>query len=377
MKKINAAIVLTVLLAVHALVLFAFFGKPKLGEPAHPGTPSAPRDFVYANRTGNPLGFEPTTSRTFVPPHDAISDRQSHDAPPRRVRETIAVPGRRPGRLRTDRPPRTAKNLSKRTRSPYVGAIVVDAATARILFEDHPTDFAYPASVTKLMTFHLVLQAVETGRIRLSDKVRVTPEVAKIGGSQIYLDPHETNFTVEDLLYAVMVHSANDAARALALHLAGSEKAFVAMMNAEAQRLGMHSTRYQSDCGLPPSGNALPDVSTPYDVALLALAVLRHPTATKYAGTELRWLNRTYGKQKRIMLSNRNALVKHAGGYPGCDGLKTGYHARGGWSIVATARRGDRRVVAVVLGSPDKKSRYAAARKLLDKGFDAEKTTGK
>ena len=216
-----------------------------------------------------------------------------------------------------------------------------------------------------MMTMLIVLEQVKADMISLKDKVKITNEVAEIGGSQVWLDPRETNFTVEDMLNALMIHSANDAARALALHVAGSKTAFVELMNRKARELGMNATVYHSEHGLPPGKGKQPDISTPYDVALLSLAVLRHPETLRYTGTNL-----TYLRDGKTMLANRNALVSKDR-YPGCDGLKTGYHSIGGWSLAATAERDGQRVIAVALGCPDKSTRNATTKKLLDKGFEA------
>jgi D-alanyl-D-alanine carboxypeptidase (penicillin-binding protein 5/6) len=243
---------------------------------------------------------------------------------------------------------------------------VVDAHTARILYESGAFNYAYPASVTKLMTLLLTLEAIEQGKVHLTDKVKITPEISAIGGSQIWLDPRETNFTVEDLLYATVVHSACDAAYALAVHVAGSHDAFDELMNKRARDLGMNATIFHSPHGLPPGKGKQPDISTPYDIALLSLEVLHHPEALKYTATSL-----TYLRDGATMLASRNPLLsRRSGGYPGCDGLKTGYHRIGGYSIAVTARRNGERVIAVILGSADRNTRNREARKLLDRGFE-------
>ncbi|MCF7848716.1 MAG: D-alanyl-D-alanine carboxypeptidase [Kiritimatiellales bacterium] len=270
------------------------------------------------------------------------------------------------GHLQKNRPDRrTDKVYSKLIGDPYQGAIVVDARTGRVLFEDRASVYAYPASVTKLMTLLIVLEQAEAKRIALSDMVRITAEVSKIGGSQAYLDPKET-FSVDEMIYALIVHSANDAARALSLHVAGSMDAFIKMMNRRAREIGMNSTVYHTDHGLPPGDGRQPDISTAYDIALLSMEVLKHKDALRYTGTEL-----TYLRDGKFMLATRNALAKRVDGYPGCDGLKTGYHSAGGWSLAATAERNGKRIIAVALGCPDKESRTKTVTGLLDRGFQA------
>ena len=282
------------------------------------------------------------------------------------VSNGIYIPSSEPDRLRSDRSARySEQNYVELVGDPYQCAIVVDAQTGEILVEERAHAFGYPASITKLMTLLVCLEAIDQGEIALSDRVKITDEVWNVKGSQLYLDPRETDLTVEDMLYGIMVHSANDAARALSLHLAGSKAAFVERMNQRARRIGMMATRYVSDHGLPPEDQTQPDISTPYDIALLALACLRHPETLTYTSTELIYL-----RDGKTMLATRNALAKRVDGYAGCDGLKTGYHKRGGFSLAATAERNGRRIISVVLGSPDKDTRNAVSRGLLDRGFE-------
>ncbi len=365
MKKSNVTVIATALIAVHILVFGLFIGKsnPHKKLPA----PSATKpEKVAPAPTPAPLA-------DFAIPELAVPQATEHivpvevvDLPPAQARETIATPGNREGYLRSDRSNRrTTKVYPKLTGSPYRGAIVIDARTGKILFESRATTYCYPASVTKLMTMLIVLEQIDAGVVRLADKVKITNEIAKIGGSQIWLDPRETNFTVDDMLYALMVHSANDAAYALAIHVAGSRDTFVDMMNQKARELGMNATTYHSPHGLPPTDGTQPDISTPYDIAILCLASLRHPGTLRYTSTELKYI-----RGGETMLATRNTLAKRVDGYQGCDGLKTGYHGMGGWSLAATAERNGKRVIAVALGSPDNTTRNATSRKLLDKGFE-------
>ncbi len=361
MKKSNVTIIATTLIAIHVLLFMVLIGSKNKKNSVVP-RPAPPQNIA------RPMpAFEvPELKLPEVAPApiQAMPVRVVEMAP---ARETIASPGSRPGYLRADRPNhRTSKIYSKLVGEPYQSAIVVDARTGKILYENRANVYAYPASVTKLMTMLLVLEQIDAGTISLDDKVKITAEVSKVGGSQAYLDPRETNFTVENMLMALMVHSANDAARALALHVAGSKDAFVDMMNQKARELGMNSTNYHTDSGLPPGGGAQPDISTAYDIAILSLAALRHPDTLRYTSTEL-----TYLRGGEFMLATRNALAKRVDGYMGCDGLKTGYHSRGGFSLTATAERNGKRIISVVLGSPNKKTRNATSRKLLDKGFQA------
>ena len=364
MKKSNIIIVAIILISLHVLLFFMLADhgkkKPKSVQIPKPiATAPAP-----APITKEPSGF--AVPKLDIPVEVVEVETPEPEPTPRR--ETIAVPGTVEGYLRSDRLDRhTNKVYPKLTGNPYRGAIVLDARTGKIIYENRSTTYCYPASVTKLMTLLIVLDQIDAGVIHLSDKVKINNEIAKIGGSQIWLDPRESgHFTVDDLLYALMVHSANDAAYALALHVAGNRDTFVDMMNQKARELGMNATTYHSPHGLPPTNGSQPDISTPYDIAILSLAVLRHPETLRYTSTELKYI-----RGGETMLSTRNKLAKRVDGYQGCDGLKTGYHGMGGWSLAATAERNGKRVIAVLLGSPDKKTRNATARKLLDKGFQA------
>ncbi len=255
-----------------------------------------------------------------------------------------------------------AQGLAPISKSPYVGAIVVDAASGTVVFENNADTRAYPASVLKLMDILLILEKVDQGVLKLEDPVTVTAEAAKMGGSQVYLKENEV-FSVDELLYALMIQSANDAATALAIHIAGTKDAFVELMNQKAKELGMNSTVFQSVHGLPPGAGQKPDVTTARDLAILARELAKHPSIFKYTSIRQRgFRNDTFGMQ------THNRLL---GSFEGCDGFKTGYFRAAGFSIVATALRNDRRIIAVVLGSPSKEERDAKTKELLAKGFMA------
>lgn len=258
-----------------------------------------------------------------------------------------------------------APALERLARTPYVGAIVVDAATGRVLFEDRADERGYPASVTKLVTLAVVLDEVAAGRVRLDDRITVSAEVAGIGGSQVYLKQGEV-FTVDDLLYALMIASANDAAVALANHAGGTRAAFVAKMNAKAQALGLRHTIFQSPHGLPPGRGQLPDISTARELAVLARAALQDPATLRYTSVRVRTLREQSASP--FVMTNHNHLL---GRLAGCDGLKTGYFSAAGSSIAVTAQREGRRVIAVVLGTEGSKARDLKAMELVEKGFAA------
>ncbi len=273
---------------------------------------------------------------------------------------TIAAPvaAKKPHVATRKRPARSTPS-SVIAHDPYIGAIVVDASTGNVLIEDNADARGYPASVVKLMDLLIILEKVRSGSVKLSDMVTVTSAAANVGGSQAYLKKNET-FSVNDLLYALMVKSANDAAVALAIHIAGSQEAFIALMNRKAQELGMNSTSFHSVNGLPHRGQPN-DESTSRDLTRLARAVLNYPEALRYTSTK----HCTFRKGT-FSMSNHNHLL---GVVQGCDGLKTGYFYNAGFSIVATAKRQNTRIIAIVLGSRYRQTRDLKARELLSKGF--------
>lgn len=250
--------------------------------------------------------------------------------------------------------------LSAIAKDPYVSALVVDADSGKILFEDHADTKAYPASVLKLMVLLVILDRIELGALRLDEMVQVTKEAAQMGGSQVYLDPKE-QFSIEDLLYAVMIQSANDAAVALAAHVAGSKDGFVALMNQKAKELGMKNTSFQSVHGLPPSTGQKVDTTTARDLSKLAIELAKRPQTFKYTGIRERDF-----RGGEFIMRTHNHLLSSVGG---CDGFKTGYFTAAGFSIVATAKRSGVRIIAIVMGSKDRKVRDAKAKELLAKGF--------
>jgi len=244
---------------------------------------------------------------------------------------------------------------------PYSSAIVIEADTNQVLHAENADKPVYPASIVKLMTLRVVLDKIESGELSLDDKVTATAEAARMGGSQVYLAENEV-FAVDDLLYALMIQSANDAAMALALHIGGTKAGFVAMMNERAVALGMRQTNFTSPHGLPPSRGGAADVTTARDVAKLARSVVRDPLTLHYSST----LHREF-RDGKFDLRSHNELLKS---YEGCDGLKTGYYRRAGFSIAATARRNSVRVIAIVMGSRSSHTRDLNAARLLTLGFD-------
>lgn len=250
------------------------------------------------------------------------------------------------------------------SKTPYIGAIIVDADTGAVLFEDKADAPGYPASTLKLMTLLVIQEKIDAGQVKLGDMVKVSVAACKTGGSQVYLDPKET-FTVEEMLYAMMIQSANDVAVALAEHVAGSKEGFIELMNAKAQQIGMSNTRFASVHGLPPSAGQRHDVSSARDMSILSRELCKHPAVFAYTSATYRQLRANTAKP--FDMRTHNPFLKE--GVDGCDGFKTGYTATAGWSIVVTAKRNGRRVIVVVLGSDERKMRDAKARELLSKAF--------
>jgi len=248
--------------------------------------------------------------------------------------------------------------------NPYLGAIVVDNATGKVLLEDKADAEGYPASVLKLMDLLIVLEKIEQKQLALQDPVIVSAKASHIGGSRVWLAEKET-FTVDEMLYALMVQSANDVAVALAEKLAGSTEAFVELMNKRAQELGMTRTVFHSVHGLPPGAGQEHDVTTARDFALLSRELLKHKDTLRYTSTRERPF-RPDDKKHMVMMRNHDQLL---GQVEGVDGLKTGYFTEAGYSIALTAERKGQRVIVIVLDSIDRKVRDAKAAELLAKGF--------
>ena len=243
---------------------------------------------------------------------------------------------------------------------PYRSAILLNAATGEVLFEKNADATIYPASSLKLMVLLVILDRIEQGTLQLDEMVQVTVEAFRMGGSQVYLDPKE-QFSIEDLLYALMIQSANDAAVALASHVAGSKEGFVELMNRKAKELGMNNTRFHSVHGLPPSKGQKVDVSTARDFGILCRYLSTKPEVFQYTSAKVRDF-----RGGEFVMRTHNHLLKKV---DGCDGFKTGYFVKAGFSIAATAKRGSVRIIAIVMGSKNREVRDAKAIELIAKGF--------
>jgi len=262
---------------------------------------------------------------------------------------------------------------AKPAAAPYRSAIIVDAASGVVLFEDQPDRVNAPASVTKLMTFLIVHDQIAAGKLTNQTPVTITREDSAIGGTQVWLEAGET-FPVEELLFALMIQSANDAAHALARAAFGSREAFVARMNERARNLGMVHTTFRTPHGLPPSSRKLADgdVSAARDLALLSRELLLHTNILDYTSVKQRSFRPGQPAPREVIMRSHNHLLDRV---KGVDGLKTGYTASAGFCLAATAERDRRRVIVVVLGSPDTKTRDIKVAELLEQGFALIPTT--
>ena len=242
------------------------------------------------------------------------------------------------------------------------GAVLIDFDSGMVLQEQNSNEKLPLASITKVMSMLLIMEAVDTGRISLDSEVTVSDHSADTKGTSVWLEAGEV-FTVKELLKAVSIRSANDATVALAEAVAGSEEAFVAMMNEKAAELGMKNTNFLDCSGLTDVGH----YSTAYDIALMSRELLRKfPQITEYTKTWQAKFRENVPGKKPIDLDNTNKLVRF---YDGTVGLKTGYTEAAGHCLSASAVRNGQQLISVVLGEPDSNTRFAESRKLLDYGF--------
>jgi D-alanyl-D-alanine carboxypeptidase (penicillin-binding protein 5/6) len=250
------------------------------------------------------------------------------------------------------------------SRDPWLGAIVLDAATGKVLYEDQADTKGYPASVLKLMDLLIILEKIDQKQLSLADQVPVSAKASHTGGSRVWLKEKES-FTVDEMLYALMIQSANDAAVALAEKVAGSTDGFIELMNRRAKDLGMNNTVFHSVHGLPPGKGQEHDVTTARDLSILCHEVLKHPDTLRYTSTRERPF-RPNVAGKTVIMRTHNHLLGHA---EGCDGLKTGYITASGFSIAVTAARQGQRIIVIVFDSTTLKGRDAKAAELVAKGF--------
>ncbi len=237
-------------------------------------------------------------------------------------------------------------------------AILMEAETGTILYQQNPHEALPPASVTKIMTLLLVMEAVDAGTLRMDDKITASANAASMGGSQVYLKEGE-QMTLEDLLKSVVIASANDAAVALAEHLAGSVTGFVEKMNRRAAELGMTETVFENVTGLDDTAER--HLTSAHDIALMSRELIKHKTILQYSSI---WMDTI--RDGAFGLTNTNRLVRF---YPGCTGLKTGSTSKAGFCVSVTAERDGMSLICVIMGAESRDIRNAAATQLLDWGF--------
>ncbi len=244
---------------------------------------------------------------------------------------------------------------------PAKSALLMDVATGKVLYEENAHEMLSPASVTKVMTMLLIMEAIDGGQIAWNDSVTASEAAAAKGGSQIFLKAGES-MPVSDMVKSIAVSSANDCACAMAEHIAGSETAFVERMNERAAELGMKNTKFVNCTGLDDSPEAAQHKTTAYDIALMSAELLKHhPDIKKYTTI---WMDTV--RDGTFGLSNTNKMVRF---YSGCTGLKTGFTSQAGYCLSASAQREGMELVAVVMGCETSQKRFAACKSLLDYGF--------
>lgn len=238
-------------------------------------------------------------------------------------------------------------------------AILMDADSGTIIFEKNSHAKLPPASITKVMTMLLIMEALDEGTIKLTDKVTTSEYAASMGGSQIFLEAGE-EMTVEEMLKGIALASGNDASVAMAEKIAGTEQEFVRMMNERAEQLGLKNTHFANPNGLPAEDH----YTSAHDIAVMSRELLKHTEVTKYTGLYQDYLRKD--SEKPFWLVNTNKLVRF---YAGADGLKTGYTSEAKFCLTATAKRDNFRVIAVVMGEPNTKTRNAEVSQMFDYAF--------
>lgn len=238
-------------------------------------------------------------------------------------------------------------------------ALLMEPNSGKVIYEHNAHEKFSPASVTKVMTMLLTMEGIDKGNFKLTDKVTVSEKGMSMGGSTMFLEAGEER-TVEDLLKGIAVESANDAAVSLAEFIGGTEEEFANMMNKKASELKMKNTHFVNSYGFYDKDH----YTTAYDIALMSKELLKYPKILNYTKIWMETISE--GRKEPFTLSNRNKMIKQ---YNGCDGLKTGYIKEAMFCISATAKRGDTRMLSVIMGAPSWKERNAQAGKLMDYGF--------
>ncbi len=242
-------------------------------------------------------------------------------------------------------------------------AVLIEGSTGTIIFEKNKDERLKPASVTKIMTLLLIFEAIRDGKIKMMDEVSVSEHAASMGGSQVFLEPYETQ-NVDTMIKCISIASANDASVAMAEFIAGSEEEFVARMNQRAKELGMNNTNFVNCCGLDVDNH----YTTAYDISLMSRELITNfPEISNYSTVWMdTFVHTTKKGRTEFGLTNTNKLIKS---YTGITGLKTGSTSLAKYCLSATARRNNMNLIAVILAAPDTKTRFMEAAKLLNYGF--------
>ncbi len=257
--------------------------------------------------------------------------------------------------LAAEKPTTNTSELAPNAKS----AILIEMNTGSVIYEKNKDEQLSPASMTKIMTMLLIMEALDKKQITMDEKVRTSEYAASMGGSQIFLEPGE-EMTVEQLLRGIAIGSGNDASVAMAEKLAGSEEEFVKLMNKKVKELGLKDTKFQNATGLPVKDH----YSTAHDMSVMARELLKHEEITKFTSLYESYLREN--TDKKFWLVNTNRLVKF---YPGVDGLKTGFTHEAKYCLTATAKKDNMRVIAVVFGAANPKERNAQVTQMLDYAF--------
>lgn len=243
-------------------------------------------------------------------------------------------------------------------------ALLMEPFSGKVIYEKNSHEKFAPASVTKIMTMLLAMEAIDGGKIKLEDKITISENAKKMGGSSMILDTGEIR-TVEEILKGIAIASGNDAAVAMAEYLGGSESAFVDMMNEKVKALNMADTSFKNCTGLSADGH----LTSAYDISIMSRELLKHPKILKYSGTYMETISE--GRKTPIGLVNHNKLVRF---FDGCDGLKTGFTDEAKYCISATAVRNNVRMLAIIMGAPTYKIRNSDASMLMNFGFSKFET---
>jgi D-alanyl-D-alanine carboxypeptidase (penicillin-binding protein 5/6) len=245
---------------------------------------------------------------------------------------------------------------------PIESVLLMEAATGAILFEKDIHKQRAPASMVKMMLMLIVMEKLRAGELHLSDTITASGHASKMGGSQVYLREGEA-FTLEEMMKAIAIASANDACVAIAEHISGTVEGFLDLMNERAKALGMNETHFETVHGLPPGNGDPGDLTSAHDLAVLARELTKYPEILAWSAIKEDSL-----RDGKFILTNTNKLVYN---FPGVDGLKTGFHAQAGFNVTATAQRDGLRMIAVVMGAPSSTARFDEAKRLLAMGFNS------